>query len=131
MNKKRLPNISTSFNEDYQKAKEIVNEIKDLLNGTTLNIDALNVKLKDAIDFVYTLYHSVSNLVGMASMVENTIVYGNRYRSSNSEIDSELTRAELCFRNGQYTKALKIAISAIEKIHPGSYERLLKKSQGA
>ena len=131
MNKKRLPNISTSFNEDYQKAKEIVNEIKDLLNGTTLNIDALNVKLKDAIDFVYTLYHSVSNLVGMASMVENTIVYGNRYRSSNSEIDSELTRAELCFRNGQYTKALKIAISAIEKIHPGSYEKLLKKSQGA
>ncbi len=131
MNKKRLPNISTSFDEDYQKAKEIVNEIKGLLNGTTLNIDILNVKLKDAIDFVYTLYHSVSNLVGMATMVENTIVYGNRYRSSNSEIDSELTRAELCFRNGQYTKALKIAISAIEKIHPGSYEKLLKKSQGA
>ena len=131
MNKKRLPNISASFDEDYKKANEVVNEIKELLNGTTLNIDNLNIKLKEAIDFVYTLYHSVSNLVGMATMVENTIVYGNRYRSSNSEIDSELTRAELCFRNGQYTKALKIAISAIEKIHPGSYEKLLKKSQGA
>ena len=43
--------------------------------GTTLNIDTLNLKLKEAIDFVYTLYHSVSNLVGMATMVENTIVY--------------------------------------------------------
>lgn len=131
MNKKRLPSISSSFDEDYQKAKNMVSEIKESLNASPLNIDSLNAKLKDSIDFVYALYHSVSNLVGMASMVENTIVYGNRYRSSNNEIDSELTRAELCFRNGQYTKALKIAISAIEKIHPGSYEKLLKKSQGA
>ncbi len=51
-------------------------------------------------------------------MVENTIVFGNRYRSTYADIDSELTRAELCFRNGQYTKALKIGIQCIEKIHP-------------
>ena len=131
MNKKRLPSVSNTYSDDYRKAKNMVEEINTLLGISPLNIDVLNIKLKDAIDFIYTLYHSVNNLVGMATMVENTIVYGNRYRSSNAEIDSELTRAELCFRNGQYTKALKIAISAIEKIHPGSYEKLLKKSQGA
>ena len=90
----------------------------------------LNEKLKEAIDFVYTLFNSVNNLVGMAIMVENTIVFGNRYRSTYPEIDSELTRAELCFRNGQYTKALKIAIQTIEKLHPGSYEHLIRKTQG-
>ena len=130
MNKKRLPSVSSTYSSDYKTAKNMVEEIKNLLSVSPLNVDELNVKIKESIDFIYTLYNSVNNLVGMATMVENTIVFGNRYRSSNSEIDSELTRAELCFRNGQYTKALKIAISAIEKIHPGSYEKLLKKSQG-
>lgn len=130
MNKKRLPSVSTTYSDDYNTAKTMVSEIAQLLEISPLNVEELNLKIKESIDFVYTLYNSVNNLVGMATMVENTIVFGNRYRSSNSEIDSELTRAELCFRNGQYTKALKIAISAIEKIHPGSYEKLLKKSQG-
>ena len=73
----------------------------------------------------------MNNLVGMAIMVENTIVFGNRYRSSYPEIDSELTRCELCFRNGQYTKALKIGIQAIEKMHPGAYENLINKKDAA
>lgn len=131
MNKKNLPSVSLTYSDDYHKASMLVKDIEHLLNVSPLDVTVLNAKIKEAIDFIYTLYNSVNNLVGMATMVENSIVYGNRYRSSNPEIDSEMTRAELCFRNGQYTKALKIAISAIEKIHPGSYEKLLKKSQGA
>lgn len=78
------------------------------------------------IDFIYKLYNNASNLVGIAIMVENAIVFGNRYRSSYPSIDSELTRAELSFQNGEYTKALKIAIQSIEKMHPGIYEKLIK-----
>ncbi|HAH92496.1 MAG TPA: septation ring formation regulator EzrA, partial [Dielma fastidiosa] len=109
INKNRLPSISLKYEEDLRKANLIINEINCLLEATPLDVARLNEKLKEAIDFVYTLFNSVNNLVGMAIMVENTIVFGNRYRSTYPEIDSELTRAELCFRNGQYTKALKIA----------------------
>ncbi len=59
-------------------------------------------------------------------MVENAIVLRNRYRARYPSIDSELTRAELSFQNGEYTKALKIAIQSIEKMHPGIYEKLIK-----
>ena len=49
-----------------------------------------------------------------------------------ADIDSELTRSELCFRNGEYTKALTIAIATIEKIHPGNYEYMIQEnSKGA
>ena len=44
------------------------------------------------------------------------------------DIDSELTRAELCFRNGEYTQALTVALATIERIHPGSYEKLIKEN---
>lgn len=130
INKNRLPSISLKYEEDLRKANLIINEINCLLEATPLDVARLNEKLKEAIDFVYTLFNSVNNLVGMAIMVEHTIVFGNRYRSTYPEIDSELTRAELCFRNGQYTKALKIAIQTIEKLHPGSYEKLIRKTQG-
>lgn len=128
ISKNRLPSISLTYEEDLRKANSLVKEVGALLEASPLDIVVLNERTKEAIDFVYTLYNSVNNLVGMAIMVENTIVFGNRYRSSYPEVDSELTRAELCFRNGQYTKALKIAIQTIEKMHPGSYEKLIRKT---
>ena len=65
------------------------------------------------------------------SMVENAIVFGNRFRSTHAQMDSDLTRAELCFQNGEYTRALKIAIQAIENMHPGIYEKLVAQKDPA
>lgn len=127
MRKHRLPSVSQKYEEDLHKAERMIKDIKVILDNSPLDVKELNKELKVAIDYIYTLYNSVNNLVGMAIMVENTIVFGNRYRSTYPEIDSELTRAELCFRNGQYTKALKIGIQCIEKMHPGAYEKLVNK----
>jgi len=44
------------------------------------------------------------------------------------EVNTELTKAEVLYRNGEYTKALSTAVDIIEKIKPGSYERLIKKN---
>lgn len=129
MVKHKLPSIDVKFEEDVRNANIYIIDIKEILSVSPLDVSKLNVKLEEAIDYIYTLYNSVNNLVSMASMVENAIVYGNKFRSSNSEIDSELTRAELCFSNGQYTRALKIAISAIEKLKPGAYARIVGKKE--
>jgi len=51
--------------------------------------------------------------------------------SSHPAIDSDLTRAELCFQNGEYTRALKIAIQSIENMHPGVYEKLVARKDPA
>ncbi len=126
--KNRLPAISDTYDEDLAKAFNYIHSIEKLIEETPLNVQLLNATLKDAIDFVYKLYNNVNNVVGMAVMVENTIVFGNKYRSTYPDIDSELTRAELCFRNGEYTQALTVAIATIEKIHPGSYETLIKEN---
>lgn len=125
--KNHLPSVSEKYDDDIIKANYLLVEIKQVLAVTPLDVALLNAKLQEAIDYVYTLYNSVNNLVGMAIMVENAIIFGNKYRSEYMEVDSELTRAELCFNNGQYTKSLKIAMSIIEKLHPGAYENLVKK----
>ena len=45
-------------------------------------------------------------------MVEETIVYGNRYRSDIVEMNNTLTQVELLFRNGEYFEA-SIALKKI------------------
>ncbi len=122
----KLPSISKNYEADLIHAYEYLASIDKLISETPLAVELLNVTLTDAIDFIFKLYNDVNNIVGMAIMVENAITFGNKYRSSYVDIDSELTRAELCFRNGEYTEALTLAIATIEKIHPGSYEKLVK-----
>lgn len=126
--KYKLPNISETYDEDMQKAGEYIRRLKDLINESPLNIQLLNSTLQEALNFIYQLYNNVNNVVGTVVMVENTIVFGNRYRSTYADIDSELTRSELSFRNGEYTQALTTAIATIEKIHPGNYESMIKEN---
>ena len=42
----------------------------------------------------------------------------NRYRPLYPEVDSALYSAELAYRNGEFTKAKRLIVSAIEKVDP-------------
>ena len=128
---KQLPAISQSFDEDLKEGEKKIAEVRKILNTSPLNVDQLNASLQSAIDFIYKLYSNASNLVGVAVMVENAIVFGNRFRSSYPALDSDLNKAEICFQNGEYTRALKIAIQAIETLHPGIYEKLVARKDPA
>jgi len=123
-----LPSISSTFVQDLAKSRGYIVKIKDLLKEIPINIDELNVLLDEAIDFVYKFYNNVNNVVGMAIMVENAIVFGNKYRSTYPEIDRELSKAEFQYLNGEYTKALKTAISCIETIFPDNADEKILES---
>jgi septation ring formation regulator, ezrA len=111
-----------------RRANDYIHRLDNLMEEVPLNMQLLNGTLQEALDFIYKLYNNVNNVVGTVMMVENTIVFGNRYRSTYADIDSELTRSELSFRNGEYTQALTTAIATIEKIHPGNYESMIKEN---
>ena len=128
---RHLPSISSSFNEDIKEGEKLISRVRVVLDHSPLDVQTLNADLQDAIDFVYRLYNNANNLIGVAIMVENAIVFGNRFRSSHPAIDSDLTRAEICFQNGEYTRALKIAIQSIENMHPGVYEKLVARKDPA
>ena len=125
---KHLPMISESYkdyiDDSYQKADAIMKFIRH----RPIDLKRLSEQVDAARDVIYKLYDNVHNLIVTAEMVEEAIIYGNRYRSSFLEVNTELTKAELLFRNGEYTKALSTAVDIIEKIDPGSYEMLINKN---
>ena len=122
-----LPMINESYkdyiNDSYQKADEILKFIRH----RPIDLNRLSVQVDAARDVIYKLYDNVHNLIVTAEMVEDAIIYGNRYRTSFLEVNTELTKAELLYRNGEYTKALTTGVDIIEKIKPGSYEMLINK----
>lgn len=123
--KHRLPAISDSYNGDLNKSKQMTVLINQLLEKELIELPRLNQLMNEAIDYIYALYNNVNNIVGMVEMIESAIVFANKYRSHSPNLDSELNRVELSFRNGEYTLALNQALKAIEKLHPNSFEKLI------
>ena len=60
-----------------------------------------------------------------AMFAEMAIVYGNRYRTTASELDKYLTYAERLFYKGEYKKSLEISINSLNKVEKGIYDKLL------
>lgn len=128
---KQLPVINESYKDYIADSYRKANEIQYLCKSRPIILETLTKQVDVARDIIYKLYDNIHNLIVTADMVEEAIVFGNRYRSSFLEVNTELTKAEVLYRNGEYTKALSTAVDIIEKIKPGSYERLITKNQKA
>ena len=113
-----LPTIDESYKVDLKKSRDYIARIRELISQIPIDITQLNTLLDEAIDFIYKFYNNINNVVGMGKMVENAIVFGNKYRSTYPEIDRELSKAEFQYLNGEYTRALKTAISCLETLFP-------------
>jgi len=121
----RLPAIADSYVDDLAECKKRIEEIEKLLKEIPINLENLNETLDEAIDYIHNFYNNVNNIVGMAIMVENAIVFGNRFRSSYEEVDSELSKAEFSYINGEYTRALTLVINCLEKILPNKVDETI------
>ncbi len=125
--RRSLPSISERYVLDLERSRAYAHQIHNLLNEDILDIATLNGTVAEAIDYVYQLHNNVNNLVGVVDMCENSIVYANKYRAYVPDIESELTKAELAFNNGEYTQSLTMIINAIERFKPNaSYEEMIK-----
>lgn len=122
-----LPAISNEYMNYIEEAYQRSNSIQNLRSKLPIDLTLLTTQADEARDIIYKLFENVHNLVTTAQMVEETIVFGNRFRSSFLEVNTELTKAEILFRNGDYSEALKIAVAIVEKVQPGFNQQLLDK----
>ena len=88
-----------------------------------------NIKVKDLdekIDaLVLKVYNTINETVKTAKMAEQAIVYGNRYRPVNKDVDFGLSKAESLFEKGNFKSSLEQSIIAINIVEPGIHERLM------
>ena len=86
----------------------------------------LNTRVDTARDLVLKLYQTTKQMLKTAKFAEMAIVYGNRYRSDEDDLDKYLTYAEKLFYNGEYQKSLEITINSLNRVEKGIYDKLLQ-----
>ncbi len=124
-----LPVIPNRYYVELKEAKEALNEIVKELEKKPITIETLNTRVDTARDLALKLFGKTKEMLKMAKYAEMAIVYGNRYRSSEKDLDRNLKYAESLFYKGEYKKSLELTINSLNKIEPGIYEKLLELSE--
>ena len=120
-----LPVIPNSYYVELREASEAIKEIVKELDKKPVTIDILNTRVDTARDLALKLFGKTKEMIKTAMFAEMAIVYGNRYRSNEAELDKNLAYSEALFKKGEYKKSLELTINSLNKIEPGIYDKLL------
>lgn len=112
----KLPIITDNYFVELQEANESILEIIKELERKPIVIKTLNTRVDTSRDLVLKLFNTTNEMVRTAKLAEYSIVYGNRYRSKNINIDSGLNQAQMFYYKGNYKKALDVSVATIERV---------------
>lgn len=121
----KLPIIGNEYFVQLTEANEAILEIIKELEKKPISIRTLNTRVDTARDLVLKLYNTTNEMIKNARLVEDAIIYGNRFRKDNIEIDKGLSRAEVLFYKGNYKKALEVSFDTLDTFDPGIKVRLM------
>lgn len=121
----KLPIIGNEYFVQLTEANEAILEIIKELEKKPISIRILNTRVDTARDLVLKLYNTTNEMIKTARLVEDAIIYGNRFRKDNTEIDKGLSRAEVLFYKGNYKKALEVSFDTLDTFDPGIKVRLM------
>ena len=114
----RLPNISSKYQQDINLAEKNLEQLNEMLASEVVDIKKATEFVGQTQKHILSLFKNVEALTKTTSAIETCITVANRYRPLYPEVDSALYSAELAYRNGEFTKAKRLIVSAIEKVDP-------------
>ena len=121
--KNPLPIISNNYFVELSEANDAIYEIIKELDKTPITIKTLNIRVDTARDLSLKLYSTTNEMIKTAKLSEMTIIYGNRYKPIDKDIENGLDMASKFFFKGNYKKSLETAIAAINIIEPDIHKK--------
>lgn len=121
----KLPVITDNYFVELSEANDAIKEVIKELEKKPIVIKTLNTRVDTARDLVLKLYNTTNEMIKTAELAENCMVYGNRFRSSYTDIDRCLDEARKSFFKGDYKKSLDVSIKAISLVDKNFYQELV------
>ena len=121
----KLPVVPKNYYVELSEASMAINEMVKELEKRPISIKILNMRVDTARDLVLKVYNTINETIKTAQMAEQAIVYGNRYRPVNKEVEFGLSKAEGLFLKGNFKNSLEQAIMSINIVEPGILDKLM------
>lgn len=124
LERKNLPGNPDTFVQMYTLVVNEIGHVAKELSEVRINMEKISNELIQISDDVERLKREADEIINCADLVELTLQYSNKY-SSNETIKKAQTKAmELYSQEFNYKDALDTIATALEKVEPGSYQRL-------
>ncbi|WP_050181117.1 septation ring formation regulator EzrA [Domibacillus robiginosus] len=111
-----LPDIPDYYREMSEDARVRIQQTNTHLNEKPLNMKAVREQLDAASGSIDHLANKTDELIEQVALAERMIQFGNRYRRTHPAIGPKLNEAELAFRQADYSKALELCATAIDRV---------------
>ena len=108
LNKYKFPSVNKELYVEIKEANEAVFEVIKELKEKPIKINTLNTRVDTARDLALKVYTHVSDMLKKMQVIEELIVFANKYRSDSESISDNLNKASNFFFQGNYNKSLEI-----------------------
>lgn len=120
-----LPIINSNYFVELSEANDAIGEIVKELEKTPITIKTLNIRVDTARDLSLKLFNTTTEMIKTAKLAEMIIVYGNRYKPLDKDIERGLDMASNLFFKGNYKESLETSIATINIVEPDIYNKML------
>lgn len=123
LERRSLPGNPESFIQMYTLVVNEIGHVSDELSQVRINMEKISNELIQISDDVERLKREADDIINSANLVELTMQYSNKYADKDT-IKQAQKKAMQLYNEYNYKNALDTIATAIEKVEPGSYQRL-------
>lgn len=124
INNLNLPGLTDDFLDEFDIVENGIDKLSNELSHVQINMEDVDKQLMVVQSDFTSLNERVSKLKDNVLLVEQSLQYANLYKN-NSEVLSAIEHAKQLFRyEYKYGAALQVMKDILDKIEPGSYQRI-------
>lgn len=123
LERRNLPGNPDSFVQMYTLVVNEISHVSDELSQVRINMEKISNELIQISDDVERVKREADDIINSANLVELTTQYANKYADKDAIKQAQKLAMQL-YNEYNYKDALDTIATALEKVEPGSYQRL-------
>lgn len=121
----RLNGLPDYYLDYFYMVYDEINKLYDELGSKKINMEDISKQVIVAQEDLENLVQKTTELKQKVSLAEKLLQYANRYGNHDDNFKDQLERSKSIFDNDyDYNKAVEIISKELERVEPGSVERI-------
>lgn len=124
LSRHQLPGIPDAFLQMYTLVINEISKTTGELNQIRINMEKISQELVQISDDVDRLKKDAADIINSADLFELTMQYSNKFLDNEGVVRARKAAMKLYDRDYNYKDALDTIATAVERVDPGSYQRI-------